>query len=91
MSTNLVENVRVISTDGRLFQGKLEGFDNSTNIVISGCIEIVVKSSEEEFQQLEMGVYLLRGTNIVCIGEVEGEVNWTNIEGDKLKGTKNPL
>lgn len=92
--TNDVEQVRIISTDARLFEGKLEGYDNSTNIVVSNCIERIVKveGSAEEYQQLDLGVYLVRGTNVVCVGEVdETDVNWPEVVGHKLKGTKNPL
>lgn len=52
------------------------------------CIERIVGP---EYQQLEMGVYMIRGTNVVCIGAVERDVKWEEVKGDKLKGTKNPL
>lgn len=78
----------VLTTDARMFEGILEGFDNSTNIVLSTCIERIVGP---EYQQLEMGVYMIRGTNVVCIGAVERDVKWEEVNGDKLKGTKNPL
>ncbi|CAK7894921.1 U6 snRNA-associated Sm-like protein LSm8 [[Candida] anglica] len=90
----LEKKVRIISTDARLFEGTLQGFDNSTNIIVSNCIErIIYPESDEETQEIPMGLYLLRGGNIVCIGEVEDPdpVDWSTIHGDDLKGTKNPL
>lgn len=80
----------MLTTDGRMFEGKLEGFDNATNVVISLCQEIIV-SREEEPKKYELGVYMVRGGTVVCIGEVTEEVEWKDIRGDKLKGTKNPL
>lgn len=77
-----------------MFEGKLEGFDNSTNIVISNCIErIVANETDGEYQELNLGVYMMRGGNIVCVGEVDGTIpiEWSKVTGDKLKGTKNPL
>lgn len=77
-----------------MFEGKLEGFDNSTNIVISNCIErIVANETDGEYQELNLGVYMMRGGNIVCVGEVDGTISieWSKVTGDKLKGTKNPL
>ncbi|EGV61519.1 snRNP Sm protein [Yamadazyma tenuis] len=91
----LYKKVRVITTDARLFEGKLEGIDNATNIVISNCIERIarVKGTDDKYQQLDMGLYMLRGGTVVCIGEVDESipVDWENLTGDKLKDTKNPL
>ncbi|KAK6201293.1 uncharacterized protein RJT21DRAFT_1239 [Scheffersomyces amazonensis] len=92
----LEKRVRVISTDARLFEGILQGYDKSTNIVLSDCIErIIYSEANEPNQEIEMGLYLMRGGNIVCVGEVDeeqdDELDWINIKGDTLKGTKNPL
>lgn len=84
------EQVRVITTDARLFEGTLEGFDNSTNIVLSSCVEHITYDDDEENQSISLGIYLMRGGNVACIGETEGEVDFTKIKA-KLKGTKNPL
>lgn len=47
---------------------------------------------EEPYQELELGVYMVRGTNVVCIGEVEdNEIKWLEVVGSRLKGTKNPV
>lgn len=42
---------------------------------------------------LLLGVYLLRGGSVVCIGEVDemADIEWMKVTGDELKDTKNPL
>lgn len=84
--------MRVVTTDARLFEGKLESFDHSTNIVISSTVERVVYKDDEN-QLLPLGVYLLRGGSVVCIGEIDEtvELDWMEVKGEDLKGTKNAL
>lgn len=85
----------MITTDARLFEGTLQGFDNSTNIIINNCIErLIYAEEEEENQEIPLGLYLMRGGSIVCIGEVDDldtDIDWMKIKGETLKGTKNPL
>lgn len=87
--------MRVITTDARVFEGKLEGFDNMTNVVLTGCVERVLYEDDEDNDEIPVGVYLLRGQNIVCVAELDVEVNdsidWKRVKGLALKGTKNPL
>ncbi|KAL7664891.1 U6 snRNA-associated Sm-like protein LSm8 [[Candida] zeylanoides] len=91
----LEKKVRIISTDARLFEGILQGFDSSTNIIVSGCIERVIypEDDDEENQEIPLGLYVMRGGNVVCIGEVDDavELDWSAIRGAELKDTKNPL
>lgn len=88
----LGKKIRVVTTDARLFEGKLESFDHSTNIVISGTIERVIYPDDEN-EALQLGVYLLRGGNVVCVGEVDEsiDIDWMTVKGEELKDTKNPL
>lgn len=88
----ILARVRVITTDGRLFEGILESFDHSTNIIISNTLELLVYPDGEN-QIIPLGVYLLRGGNVVCIGEVDTsiETEWMAVHGCQLKSTKNPL
>lgn len=79
-----------------MFEGVLQGFDNSTNIIISSCIErIIYPEKEEENQEIPLGLYVMRGGNIVCVGEIDTEadeqVDWKTLKGADLKNTKNPL
>ncbi|KAK7677983.1 hypothetical protein QCA50_019065 [Cerrena zonata] len=90
----LTKKVRIITTDARLFEGILDGFDNSTNVIITQCIERLIYPDDEN-QEIKIGLYLMRGTNIVCIGEIDEEIDsnidWLKEHGQILKGTKNPL
>lgn len=46
----------------------------------------------EDAQEIELGVYVIRGDSVVCVGEIESKVDWTTINtACELKGTKNPL
>lgn len=82
----------MVTTDGRVFEGILECYDHSTNIVISHTMEILIYPDGEN-QLISLGVYLLRGGNVVCVGEVDGdiELDWMMIHGEELRTTKNPL
>lgn len=86
----------MITTDARLFEGTLQGFDNSTNVIINNCIErLIYPDEQDDNQEILLGLYLMRGGNIVCIGEVddtlEPDIDWMKVKGETLKGTKNPL
>lgn len=88
----MTEKIRVITTDSRIFEGRLEGFDNSTNIVISNCIErLIYEKEDDENKELQLGLYMMRGGNIVCIGEVTGDIEWAKVKGEPLKSTKRTL
>lgn len=91
LTTLLRKKVRVITTDARLFEGVLEGSDKQSNLVLGHCIERVVGGGD--YQQLELGVYFLRGGMVVCVGEIDDkeDINWKNVTGEKLRDTKNPL
>lgn len=84
--------MRVITTDARLFEGLLLSFDHSTNLVLAHTVERLVYPDGEN-QTLLLGVYLFRGGSVVCVGEVDelADVDWMQVHGEELKGTKNPL
>ncbi|CAN3355040.1 hypothetical protein DICA3_B08592 [Diutina catenulata] len=89
----LKHKVRVITTDGRLFEGTLQASDRQTNLIMSECLERIIDDDDEDNQEIPLGIYLLRGDTVVCVGEVgdEPDVDWKTVRGAKLKGTKNPL
>lgn len=96
-NTSNLEKVHVITSDARYFEGTLQGYDKSTNIILTECVERIIYSEEEneENQAILLGVYLMRGGEIVCIGEIDEDkykqIDWMAIKGQPLKGTKNPL
>lgn len=60
--------------------------------MISQTIERVIYPDDEN-DELQLGVYLLRGGSVVCVGEIDEsvDVNWISVKGDDLKNTRNPL
>ncbi|KAG5417812.1 lsm8 [Candida metapsilosis] len=90
--------IHVITTDARFFEGVLEGFDKNTNIILSNSIERIIYRAEdtnESNESIPSGVNIMRGMEIVCIGEINdelyGKINWEEMRGLPLKTTKNPL
>lgn len=86
-----IEQVLIITSDGRTLTGILSGFDQTTNIILSDAEERIFKAGD--MVQVEpLGLYLLRGENIAVVGEVDKEIeekiNWEQVTGDALKETK---
>lgn len=52
-----------LTNDGRVLRGRLEGFDQIGNVVISECQE----------ENVRHGVMVLRGDNLSLIGELKEE------------------
>lgn len=64
---DMVDKMLLISTrDGKHFVGYLRSYDQFANLVIQDTIEI---SNNNE----QKGIYLIRGENVVLLGEVEDE------------------
>ena len=53
------DHVIFLTNEGRVLQGRLEGFDHIGNVVISECHE----------ENVRHGVVVLRGDNLSLIGE----------------------
>ncbi|PAN17726.1 hypothetical protein PAHAL_3G152200 [Panicum hallii] len=71
---SLVDQViSVITNDGRNIVGTLRGFDQATNIILDESHERVY-STKEGVQQLVLGLYIIRGDNIV-VGEVDEDLD----------------
>ncbi|GMG20081.1 unnamed protein product [Ambrosiozyma monospora] len=90
----LNQNVKVITSDGRLFLGTLEGFDQTTNVVLSNALERAFYPDEPK-RDLELGAFIIRGDNVVCLGpydeDEENNIDYSTVFADKLKSTKNAL
>lgn len=91
LALTLVEQVLIITSDGRTLTGLLRGIDQTTNVILSDAEErIFVQGEKVEIEAL--GLYLLRGENIAIVGEVDKEIEdkitWSNVTGDPLKETK---
>lgn len=86
--------VKILTADGRLFIGTLEGYDQNTNVVLS-------KSKQRQFSPnsssklKDTGGVVIRGDDVLCVGtfdeEIENKTNYNKIFAQDLKDTKNPL
>jgi len=46
-----------------VYQGTLKGFDQTINLILSGCQERVY-SPESGIEVVQMGLYIVRGDNV---------------------------
>ena len=65
--TGLVEYVNslvsVVTNDGRHLIGTLKGFDQATNLILDGSHERIY-STTAQVEEVEVGLYLVRGDNM---------------------------
>lgn len=66
----LQHQVQVITGDGRVFIGTLEGIDQTMNTVLSSTMERVF-TKDAPSSTLDLGLFMIRGEMIVAIGELE--------------------
>jgi U6 snRNA-associated Sm-like protein LSm8 len=59
----IIEMVSIVASDGRIFVGVLKSFDQSTNCVLSDCVERVF-SDDARVEFVHLGLYMLRGDNM---------------------------
>ncbi|KAK5658706.1 hypothetical protein OQA88_1515 [Cercophora sp. LCS_1] len=96
MSLNNYMNKKVciITTDGRTLVGTLVASDNTTNLVLSGTTERVIKTVEEgePSEEVPHGLYVVRGENVCVVGLVDealdASINWTEVKGVPIGTTK---
>nr|CAH0102094.1 unnamed protein product [Daphnia galeata] len=67
-------SVCVITGDGRNFIGILKGFDQTINLIIDDSHERVFSSSQG-VEQVQLGLHIIRGDNVVLIGEIDNELD----------------
>jgi U6 snRNA-associated Sm-like protein LSm8 len=66
-----------------------------TNLVLTETVERIIRTSDDDepSSQVEHGLYLIRGDNVVVCGEVDekidGEIDWTKVKGEVIRDTKN--
>lgn len=88
------KKVLVITADGRTLTGTLLSCDQLTNLVLSHTIERVIRPADdpETSSEVEHGLYLIRGDNVVVCGlvdeELDASIDWTNVRGSVIGGTK---
>ncbi|KAH9940305.1 hypothetical protein B0H21DRAFT_697730 [Amylocystis lapponica] len=62
--------VLLILQDGRAIVGVMAGFDQKSNVVLSDSKERVY-SLEDGVEEIPLGLYLVKGDQIVLIGELD--------------------
>jgi U6 snRNA-associated Sm-like protein LSm8 len=90
-----IEQILVLTVDGRTLTGTLESTDQVTNLVMSHTIERVIRPADDDeaSTEVEHGTYLVRGDNVVVVGLVDEEldksIDWTKVRGEVVRDTKN--
>ncbi|OJT08833.1 U6 snRNA-associated Sm-like protein LSm8 [Trametes pubescens] len=64
------QRVLLILQDGRAIVGVMAGYDQKSNVVLSDSKERVY-SMDEGVEEIPLGLYLVKGDQIVLIGEVD--------------------
>ncbi|KAI5814978.1 hypothetical protein BZA77DRAFT_317257 [Pyronema omphalodes] len=88
------KTVTILTSDGRILTGQLLGHDQTTNLILSSTVERIFSppDSEEQSQEVEHGLYLIRGDNVAVCGlvdeEREGGIDWTMLKAQPLGGVK---
>ncbi|KAJ5682401.1 hypothetical protein N7462_005566 [Penicillium macrosclerotiorum] len=89
------KKVLILTVDGRTLLGTLLSTDQLTNIVLSDTVERIIRTPEDDepSSQIEHGLYLIRGDNVVVCGEVDekidGDIDWSKVKGEVIRDTKN--
>lgn len=69
LADNLDKKLLVILRDGRKLIGILRSFDQFANVVLEGAVERIIVG--DFFCDLPVGLYIIRGENVVLIGELD--------------------
>ncbi|EPX73538.1 U6 snRNP-associated protein Lsm8 [Schizosaccharomyces octosporus yFS286] len=81
------KKVQVITNDGRVVLGLLQGFDHTTNLILSESVERII-SLDQDTETIPLGVYLLRGENVAIVGLVnenlDAEIDWEKVRGEPI-------
>lgn len=84
---HLDKKLMVILRDGRKFVGILRSFDQFANIVLQRTVERIWVGNK--FSEKPLGVFLIRGENVVLVGEVDedkedqlvsGTQRWSHVD-----------
>lgn len=61
----------VLLRDGRLLFGVLRTFDQYANLILEDCVERIYFSEMNQYAEQECGIFMIRGENVVMLGEVD--------------------
>lgn len=74
LESYIKRTVEVITADGRVIVGTLRGFDQTINLILEESQERVFNISGG-VEQVQLGLYIVRGDNVAVIGEVDEELD----------------
>ena len=83
--TLIKEPVVVLTNDGRCIAGMFHSFDSQFNIILMKSHERVY-SREEPVSVIQLGVQIIRGDTVVCVGRLEealeAQVDFSKLRAD---------
>ncbi|KAM3321223.1 sm-like protein LSM1B isoform X1 [Capsicum chacoense] len=71
LASYLDRKILILLRDGREFLGTFRSFDQYANIVLEGTLERIMVGNL--FCDIPLGLYIIRGENIMLIGERESD------------------
>lgn len=83
---HLDKRLVVVLRDGRKFVGVLRSFDQFANIVLQKTVERIWVGNK--YAEKPLGVFLIRGENVVLVGEVDEEKEIALTSGAQPRWTK---
>ncbi|KXG49025.1 Ribonucleoprotein LSM domain, eukaryotic/archaea-type [Penicillium griseofulvum] len=89
------KKVLILTVDGRTLIGDLLSTDQTTNLVLANTVERIIRTPEDDepSAEIEHGLYLIRGDNVVVCGEIDeqmdGDIDWSKVKGEVIRDTKN--
>ncbi|DAZ97209.1 TPA: hypothetical protein N0F65_003840 [Lagenidium giganteum] len=75
LTEQLDKQILVVLRDGRHLVGWMRSFDQFSNIILEDTFERYV--ADGLFCDIELGLYIVRGDNIVLLGELDEEKEQT--------------
>ncbi|GER28367.1 small nuclear ribonucleoprotein family protein [Striga asiatica] len=88
LASYLDKKLLVLLRDGRKLLGILRSFDQFANAVLEGACERVIVG--ELYCDIPLGLYIIRGENVVLIGELDLEkeelpLNMTRVSTEEIR------
>ncbi|PWZ00163.1 hypothetical protein BCV70DRAFT_161650 [Testicularia cyperi] len=86
-----VEQVLVVTQDGRVIVGTLKGCDALGSIILAGSVERIF-SSDEGVEEVALGLYVMRGDSICLVGQLDQEkdksIDLSNLMAEPIPETR---
>lgn len=73
LSHFLCKKTSVVTCDGRVLVGILEGIDQYVNLILKNCEER--KFSKQGVSIYPLGLFIVRGENVVFVGEIDSIID----------------